>query len=433
MRKCEFSKLEVAVFPWVAYGHFIPFLHLSNKLAQKGHKISYLLPKGVESKLENMNQFPNLIQFFPLLLPQVDGLSPGAETTSVVPMNQQKYLAFSVDQTRDQVESIFKVVKPDVGFYDIWFWIPDLARKLGIIPIFYAVGCSMGMGMAFSPKEITKEMTVEEVIEWPAGYPCSTVRFKAEEVPLLLFVTEDFGSGLSCGERMRVSLVESDALAFRTYRELEGPFLDYIAQESGKPILLSGPCLPETETQQLDEKWVSWLSQFEPGSVVFCALGSQTLKPPIGCSTVEEALPEGFEERIKGRGLVYGDWVPQQLLLHHPNIGCFVNHCGYGSMWEFLLSDCQIVLIPEIPDQILNTRWMANELKIGVEVERDKNRRILKESLSEDIKLVMDKDNETAKILRANHAKLKQALCSSHLREEYINNFIQALHHLVQK
>ncbi|KAE8703284.1 Anthocyanidin 3-O-glucoside 2'''-O-xylosyltransferase [Hibiscus syriacus] len=353
MSKSDRSKLHIAMFPWVAYGHFIPFLHLSNKLAQKGHKISFLLPKGVQPRLEYLNQFPNLIQFFPLLLPQVDGLPPGAETASVVPMNQQKYLTFSVDQTRDQVESIFKVLKPDMVFYDFWFWIPDLARQLGISPIFYSVVCSMGMWTGLNAKKLTKETTVEEAIELPPGYPSSTVRLKAEEAPALLFFAEDFGSGLSFQERMQKSKIESDALAFRTYREVEGPFLDYVAQGYGKPVLLSGPCLPESKTQQLDDKWVSWLSQFEPGSVVFCTFGSQSelqkdefqelvlgfelcglpflvaLKPPKGCSTVEEALPEGFKDRVKGRGLVYGDWVPQdrvpqELLLNHPNIGCFV-------------------------------------------------------------------------------------------------------------
>ncbi|KAK8514579.1 hypothetical protein V6N13_103258 [Hibiscus sabdariffa] len=457
MSESDCSKLHIAMFPWVAYGHFIPFLHLSNKFAQNGHKVSFLLPKGVQSKLENMNLYPDSIQFFPLLLPQVDGLPPGAETASVVPMIQQKYLAFAVDQTRDQVEDILKALKPDVVFYDFWFWIPHLARQLGICPILYGVVCSMSMGLRLTIKEVIKETTVEDVLELPPDYPSSTVRFKPEEAPPLLFAAEDFGSGLSFHQRIKKTMIESDAVAFRTCRETEGPFLDYVGKALGKPVLLSGPCLPETKTEQLDDKWASWLSQFEPGSVVFCSFGSQSelqrdefqelvlgfelsglpflvaLKPPQGCSTVEEALPEGFQERVKGRGLIYGGWVPQELLLHHPNIGCFVNHCGYGTMWEFLLSDCQIILIPQLPDQILNTRLMVNELRIGVEVERGKNRKVSKESLSEAIKLVMDKENETANMLRANHAKLKQTLSDRDLQEEYFNNFIQALQDLVQK
>ncbi|KAK8514578.1 hypothetical protein V6N13_103259 [Hibiscus sabdariffa] len=455
MSESDCPKLHIAMFPWVAYGHFIPFLHLSNKLAEKGHKISFLVPKGVQSTLENMNRYPNSIQFFPLLLPQVDGLPPGAETTSVVPMNQQKYLAFAVDQTRDQVEDILQVLKPDMVFYDFWFWIPDLARRLGISPIFYVVVSSMAQWL--NTKEVTKETTVEEVMKMPPGYPSSAVKLKPEEAPLELFAAEDFGSGLSFRQRIRKSRLESDAIAFRTCRELEGPFLEHGAKTFGRPVLLSGPCLPETNTQQLEDKWVNWLSQFEPGSVVFCSFGSQSelqkdefqelvlgfescgqpflvaLKPPQGCSTVEEALPEGFQERVKGRGLVYGRWVPQELLLHQPNIGCFVNHCGYGTMWEFLLTDCQIVLIPENLDQILNTRLLVNELKVGVEVERGKNRQVSKESLSEAIKLVMDKENETANMLRANRTKLKQTLSDRDLQEEYVNNFIQALQDLVKK
>ncbi|MCI68874.1 anthocyanidin 3-O-glucosyltransferase, partial [Trifolium medium] len=30
------------------------------------------------------------------------------------------------------------------------------------------------------------------------------------------------------------------------------------------------------------------------------------LKPPNGFESIEEALPEGFNERIKGKGIVYG-------------------------------------------------------------------------------------------------------------------------------
>ncbi|KAE8680122.1 UDP-glycosyltransferase 79B8 [Hibiscus syriacus] len=220
------------------------------------------------------------------------------------------------------------------------------------------------MSMAYNTKIVAKETTAEEASEMPVGYPSSTVRFKADEAPIVLFKT---------GFREWIDVLRKDK--------------DYC-----------WPCLPETKTSMLDEKWVNWLSRFESGSVVFCSFGSQNqllkdefqelvlgfelsglpflvaLKPPEGCSTVEEGLPDGFQERVKVRGLVYGGWVQQELLLHHPNIGCFVNHCGYGTMWEFLLSDCQIVLIPEIADQILNTRLMVNELKIGVEVERGKSK-----------------------------------------------------------
>ncbi|XVF78675.1 hypothetical protein PTKIN_Ptkin14bG0154600 [Pterospermum kingtungense] len=408
------NKLHIAMFPWFAFGHFIPFLHLSNKLAEKGHRISFLLPKGAQPKLEQISQYPNLIRFIPLVVSDVDDLPPGTETGSDVPETQHMLLADTIfDQTQDQVEAILRAARPDMVFYDFAYWIPSLAPRIGIKSIFVA---------------------------------CVLLLLKDEEVAALKPRTQDLSLLLN---RSRTSLKGSDAIVFRTCRETEGAFCDYVAQKLQKPVLLTGHVLPETNSSQLDEQWANWLNKFERSSVALCAFGSQirlqkdefqelvlgfelsglpfllALRPPIGCDTVEEALPEGFQERVQGRGLVHGGWVPQGLILTHPSVGCFVNHCGYGTMWESLLSDCQIVLIPDLPDQILHTRLMVEEFQVAVEVERGQNRKIPKENLSKALKLVMDKDSEKACLLKKNHAKLKQTLSNQVLQEEYVNDFIQ--------
>ena len=44
------EKLNVAIFPWLAYGPIIPYLELSKFLAQKGHKVSFIsTPKNISS------------------------------------------------------------------------------------------------------------------------------------------------------------------------------------------------------------------------------------------------------------------------------------------------------------------------------------------------------------------------------------------------
>ncbi|XVF05351.1 hypothetical protein REPUB_Repub05bG0164700 [Reevesia pubescens] len=45
-------------------------------------------------------------------------------------------------------------------------------------------------------------------------------------------------------------------------------------------------------------------------------------------------LPEGFLERIKGRGMICG-WEPQVEDLAHKAIGRFVSHCGWK--WNSIL------------------------------------------------------------------------------------------------
>lgn len=93
------------------------------------------------------------------------------------------------------------------------------------------------------------------------------------------------------------------------------------------------------------------------------------LRLPPGAETTEEALPEWFGERVGGRRVVHEGWIQQQLILERKSVGCFVTHCGWGSLFKGLLnSECELVMIPQVGDQIFNARLMADNLKVGVEV-----------------------------------------------------------------
>ncbi|KAJ0102440.1 hypothetical protein Patl1_04742 [Pistacia atlantica] len=385
------SKLHVAMYPWFAFGHFIPFLHLSNKLAERGLKVSYLLTKGALPKLQQLNHHPHLIRFFPLVIPHVDGLPPGAETASDVPFPLHDLLISAMDKTKDQVETILGNLKPDIVFFDFGRWIPSLTRRLGSMSIYYSVvnACSMAFSMV-PAKGLTLETTLDEQIQPPPGYPSTTVIIKRDEAPHIVLVNDPPRAASFC-LRLTEILKESDVIALRTGNEIEGPFCDYIAQQYSKPVLLTGPVLPETPATQLEEKWDKWLNKFEAGSVAYCAFG---LTPPHGYSTIEEALPEGFKERVGDRGWAHGGWVPQTLILKHPSVGCFVSHCGFGFMWESL---------------------------VAIEVERGVDWIIGKESLSKSINLVMDKESELGNSVRNNHVKFKSIFSSKDWQDEKID------------
>ncbi|KAK9092757.1 hypothetical protein Syun_027668 [Stephania yunnanensis] len=95
------------------------------------------------------------------------------------------------------------------------------------------------------------------------------------------------------------------------------------------------------------------------------------LNAPIGVETIDEALPDGFKEKVKSSGVVHRGWIQQRVILGHGSIGCFVSHCRYGSMWEGLvLSDVQMVVLPQIPNQFLNAQLLSREFRVGVVMER---------------------------------------------------------------
>ncbi|XP_020878279.1 UDP-glycosyltransferase 79B7 [Arabidopsis lyrata subsp. lyrata] len=355
-------KFHAFMFPWFAFGHMIPFLHLANKLAEKGHRVTFLLPKKAQKQLEHHNLFPDSIVFHPLTIPPVNGLPAGAETTSDIPISMDNFLSEALDLTRDQVEAAVRALRPDMIFFDFAQWVPEMAKEHMIKSVSYIIVCATTIAHTHVPGG---KLGVP-----PSSYPSSKVFFRENDAHALATLSIFYKR---LYHQITTGLKNCDVIAMRTCKEIEA------------------------------------------------------VKPPRGSSTVQEGLPQGFEERVKGRGVVWGGWVQQPLILSHPSIGCFVNHCGPGTIWESLVSDCQMVLIPFLSDQVLFTRLMTEEFEVSVEVYREKTGWFSKESLSNAIKSVMDKDSDLGKLVRSNHTKLKEILVSPGLLTGYVDNFVEAL------
>ncbi|KAG4384313.1 hypothetical protein AAZX31_13G236700 [Glycine max] len=302
-----------------------------------------------------------------------------------------------------------------------------------------------------------QNMSESDLMQPPEGYPVSSVKLHAHEVKFLASKRDwEFGSGVLFYHRLNKGLIFSDAVGFKGCREIEGPYVEYLAEQFGKPVLLSGPFIPEPPNTVFEGKWGSWLERFKLGSVVFCVLGTEwklphdqfqglllgleltglpflaVLKVPIGFETIEAALPEGFKERVEGRGIVHSGWIQQQLILEHPSVGCFITHCGAGSLTEALVNKCQIVLLPQVDaDHILNARTMATN-KVGVEVEKgEEDGLFTKESVCKAVKIVMDDENELGREIKTNHSKVRKFLLNHKLESTCVDSFCQQLRHLL--
>ncbi|XP_030940903.1 anthocyanidin 3-O-glucoside 2''-O-glucosyltransferase-like [Quercus lobata] len=450
---------HVVMYPWFAMGHLIPFLQISNNLAERGHRISFFLPTKAQAKLEPLNLHKDLISFIPISVPHVDGLPPGAETTADVPLPMHPLLMTAMDLTAPFIEASLRDLKPHFVFYDFTHWLPALARRLGIKSVLHCIISPATVGFLLSPeRQNEKPLTAAGYKEPPPSFPPSSIKLTPFENRHLTFGgVKQYGRGITFMERQLMSFNESDAISFKSCTEMEGPYCDYVAEQFKKPVILAGPTVPKPPTIALEEKWAKWLDSFKAKTVIFCAFGTEcilkedqfqelvfgfeltglpflaALKKPMQAETIDSALPEGFEERVKGRGVVHGDWVQQQLILRHPSVGCFVTHCGSGSLSEAMVTECQLVLLPHAGDQIINARLMSEDLKVGVEVEKgEEDGLFTREGVCKAVKAVMDDDSEVGKEVRANHAKWREFLSSKGLENSYIDNFVQKLHYLLK-
>nr|TKW31464.1 hypothetical protein SEVIR_2G108400v2 [Setaria viridis] len=93
------APLHVVVFPWLAFGHLIPFLELSKRLAARGHAVTFV------STPRNVARLPPVpaaglsgqVRMVALPLPAVDGLPEGAESTADLPPEKVELLKAAFD------------------------------------------------------------------------------------------------------------------------------------------------------------------------------------------------------------------------------------------------------------------------------------------------------------------------------------------------
>ncbi|KAK8598591.1 hypothetical protein V6N13_094556 [Hibiscus sabdariffa] len=95
-----------------------------------------------------------------------------------------------------------------------------------------------------------------------------------------------------------------------------------------------------------------------------------SLRVPPPHNDASEMLPEGFLERVQGRGMIC-DWAPQLKVLAHKAIGGFISHCGWNSIIESLWFGVPIATWPMCAEQQLNAFKMAKELGLAVEMRLD--------------------------------------------------------------
>ncbi|XP_057525270.1 cyanidin 3-O-galactoside 2''-O-xylosyltransferase FGGT1-like [Amaranthus tricolor] len=459
-QKESLEKLRIAIYPWFAIGHIGSFLPLAKKLAQNGHHVYFFIPSKTLSKLSLQNQYPDHLTFIPITVPLVDGLPAGAETTNDVPDSHVGFLLHAMDQTRDSIETRLTQLKPHIVFYEFAYWIPELGLKHGFKSVFYALS-SMASLAYFAPNlKEGKRSSIDELVAPPPGFPTQTFRMHIEEAKGVTKICENadnLGLGITMPQRFFIAFRDCDAIAVKTCMEMEKVYIEYVEKVFGKPVLLGGPMIPNPSSSKLDEEIDEWLNGFEEGSVVYCALGSEVvlhidqfhelvlgleltgrpflaaIRPPKNHNKVESALPEGFIERTKGKGMIKGGWVQQQQILRHPSVGCFITHCGLGSLSEaIMISDCQVVLMPQAFEQFINAKMMSLELKIGIEVEKGENDKLFtKQAIQTTVSLAMDQDSQIGKEVRNNHAKLKEILLKDGLEDSYIATFIQSLRDLL--
>ncbi|KAL0919212.1 hypothetical protein M5K25_011295 [Dendrobium thyrsiflorum] len=89
------------------------------------------------------------------------------------------------------------------------------------------------------------------------------------------------------------------------------------------------------------------------------------VRPDITNKSINCTYPSGFKERVANRGRMVG-WSPQQKVLKHPAIACFISHCRWNSTIEAMRNGVPFLCWPYFGDQLFNQRYITNIWKVEV-------------------------------------------------------------------
>ncbi|KAL0457358.1 UNVERIFIED_CONTAM: UDP-glucosyltransferase 29 [Sesamum latifolium] len=409
------SKFRVLMFPWLAHGHIFPFLELAKRLSRRNFSI-YLCSTAVNLDSIRTNTGKDVsddpsIELVELHIPPSSELPPELHTTKNLPPSLLPALLQAFQTSSISFSDIMNSVKPDLLIYDFFQpWAPKLA----------------------SSKEGSTSTFPYQAI-YLLDHESTNLRVRIE--PNIKDAEKDFAFG-----NFKLS---TDIILMKSSRGVEGKYMDYLSNRCKKQIVPTGPLIAEASHYD-DEKLseiMRWLSEKQEYSTIYISFGSEcflsknqieviakglalcnvnflwVVRFPIGekSTSIEAALPAGFLETVKDRGIVVPGWAPQTKILAHPSTGGFVSHCGWSSIMESMYFGVPVIAMPMKFDQPINARLVV-ETGAGIEVERDGNGHYLAEGLAKAInKVIVEKP--FCEDLRDGAERLSESMKESEERE----------------
>ncbi|XP_057486795.1 UDP-glycosyltransferase 90A1-like [Actinidia eriantha] len=390
------STPHIVLFPFMSKGHTIPILHLARLLRRRGITVTiFTTPANRPFVSDSLADTDTTIVELPF--PEnIDGVPPGVESTEKLPSmslfvpfaNATKRMQPYFEEALQNLPSSITCIISD-GFLG---WTLQSATKFGIPRwVFYGMSCySHSVSRDVMSNGLLSRHEIDDEVFTVTSFPWIKLTRNDFDKPFSL--RDPSGPHMDFIIDQVIAASKSYGFILNSFYELEAPYVDYWNSKAEPKAWCIGPlCLAEPPSIGSHQKptWIQWLDQklAQGSSVLYVAFGtqaelsSQQLREiAIGLERSqvnflwvvrksEAKLGDGFEERVKERGLVVREWVGQRAILGHQSVKGFLSHCGWNSVLESVCAKVPILAWPMMADQHLNARMVAEEVRVGLRVE----------------------------------------------------------------
>jgi UDP:flavonoid glycosyltransferase YjiC (YdhE family) len=452
--------LHIVICPWLAFGHLLPYLELAERLASRGHRVSFVSTPRNLARLPPPRQDVDLVA---IPLPRVEGLPDGAESTNDIPDEKRELHWEAFDGLAAPFAEFIASACADDRRKPHWIVADCFHHWAAAAAVAHGVPCAVLLPtaamLAAAPRQPPKDSASASVLEEHAAAETARLAVpRYERDGVATAYEEQCASGMSVAERWFLALDKCTVLAIRSCVEWEPETFRLVAPLLGKPVLPLGllPPSPDGGRRRAagsseDDATLRWLDAQPPSSVLYVALGSEVplsveqvhelalglelagarflwaLRKPTGTAALDDnPLPPGFQDRTSSQGLVTMGWVPQLSILAHAAVGGFLTHCGRNSLIEGLLFGHPLVMLPIVGDQGPNARQMEAK-KVGLQVARDEDDGSFdRHGVAAAVRAVM-LDGEARKGFVAGALKMQGVVADKERHERYVDEFVQQL------
>ncbi|KAJ0236633.1 UDP-glycosyltransferase 84A3 [Hirschfeldia incana] len=424
----ESSLPHVMLVSFPSQGHINPLLRLGKLIASKGLLVTFVTTEEpVGKKMREANEIQDgLLKPVGLGFLRFEFFDDGFTPDDLENKHKSGVLLTDLEvagkrEIKNLVKRYEEMKQPVSCLINNAFvpWVCDVADELQIpSAVLWVQSCACLAAYYYYQNQLAKFPTKTEP-ETDVEVPFMPLVLKHDEIPSFLHPSCPFTSLADLILQQIVRLPKTSSVLIDTFEELERDIIDHMSQLCPevkiKPI---GPLFMMAKTTSSDIKGdisdsvnqcMEWLDSKDPSSIVYISFGTVVhvkqeqideiahgllnsglsflwvVRPPMeGLSLAPNVLPPELEEK----GMIV-EWCPQEKVLAHPAVACFVSHCGWNSTVEALSSGVPIVCLPQWGDQVTNAVYLVDVFKTGVRLGRGEadekivSREILEEKLLE--------------------------------------------------
>ncbi|XP_010273514.1 PREDICTED: UDP-glycosyltransferase 83A1-like [Nelumbo nucifera] len=419
------KKAHVVVIPASVQGHVTPLMELSQSLAIRGIRVTFVIEESVKERV--MAAFPNKGNMHSLIrLASIpDGAKFGDDTKEIdaarkVMPGYLENLIRKINEESDNNNKINCFIASAA-----LKWAMEVSEKMGIKRAAFST-TSVGVLalLLHIPKLIQAGIINEsgtalknEMIQLSPNAPAIST------ADLLWNCTEDpTMQSIIFKEALDTKSVTKlcDWILCNSFYELEPWFCDLIPNSLPVGPLLSNVIPGGTigSLWQEDSTCISWLDQQPARSIIYVAFGSfatfsQRQFDELAAGLQLASGPflwvirpdfmngsnrnrDEFRDGVAHCGKIVS-WAPQQKVLGHPSVACFISHCGWNSIMDGLSKGVPFLCWPQFADQFFNKHLICDVWRVGLDLEVDENNLVSRDEIKCKVKKLLGDDRIKAK------------------------------------